>query len=102
MARRYAVQQVGVLDGTLVPAALADSRQVNAKKRLIVATITPFAHQIADDIVLGELPVNALITKIDILTDTTLGSTTIAIGITGNTGKYVAATPVRSRPRNGC
>jgi hypothetical protein len=91
MTRRYVTQQVGVLDGTVIPPLRADGRQVNAKKRVLVCSMTAVAAQIADDLVLGELPANALITDIKILTDTTLGSTTIAIGISGNTGKYVAA-----------
>jgi hypothetical protein len=91
MTRRYVTQQVGVLDGTVIPPLRADGRQVNAKERAIICTMTAVAAQIGDDLVLGELPANAMITSIAIVTDTTLGSTTIAIGIAGNTGKYVAA-----------
>lgn len=92
MARYYASQQIGVIDGTQSPPRQADGRQVNAKKRVIIATKVKRAEAIADDIVLGELPQNSMITNIRICTDTSLGSATIAIGVPGTTGKYVAAT----------
>lgn len=91
MTRRYVIQQVGVLDGTLAPPLQADGRQVNAKKRVIVATKQLTADQIADDIVLGRIPANAIVTEIKMLSSASLGSATIAIGIAGATGKYRAA-----------
>jgi len=91
MTQRYALQQVGVLDGTVYPPLQADGRQVNAKTRTIVASKALVADQTADTIVLGKLPVNAMVTKVLMLTSATLGSATVAIGIAGSTGKYRAA-----------
>lgn len=92
MAKRYAIQQVGVIDGTSTPPKRADARQVNAKKRLIVASKQVLADAAGDTISLGKVPANAMITKIELLTDTSFGATaTIAVGIAGASGKYVAA-----------
>lgn len=92
MSRFYAAQQIGVLDGTKIPADRANGQVVGAKKSIILATKPAAAvYAAGDDIVLGELRPGEIITGIRINSDTTLGTTTVAIGIAGNTGKYVAA-----------
>lgn len=92
MARFYAAQQVGVLDGTKIPADRADGRQVGAKKSVILASKVPGTGWAAGDVVvLGKLAPGEKLTAVRICTDTSLGSSTIAIGIAGATGKYVAA-----------
>lgn len=91
MAKVYVSQQVGVIDGTVNPPAQADGRQVNAKRRCILASKVAKADAVGDTISLGYLPANALITSIKILTDTSLGTSTIAIGTAASAAKYVAA-----------
>lgn len=92
MARFYAAQQVGVLDGAKIPADRADGRQVGAKKTITLASKVPgTAWAAGDDVVLGKLAAGEKLTGVRICTDTSLGTSTIAVGIAGNTGKYVAA-----------
>ncbi len=96
MARGYAAEQVGVLDGTLLPAAKADGRLVNAKLRVFQATLDLSASttKIAsgDDNVLFKIPKGHHPVAIALLGSATMGGTaTLAIGITGATGKYRAA-----------
>lgn len=92
MARFYAAQQVGVLDGTKIPADRADGRQVSAGKKVTLASKVPgAAWAVGDDVVLGKLAPGEKLTAVRICTDTSLGSSTIAIGVPGATGKYVAA-----------
>lgn len=91
MTDRYAVEQVGVADGTSVPPKKLDGALVGAKIRSIRATKQVLADQIADRVYLGKLPIGATVKEILIVTDTSLGSSTIAIGTTASSGKYVAA-----------
>lgn len=91
MTDRYSVEQVGVADGTVTPPRKADGRLIGAKVRSIRATKQVLADQIADRVYLGRLPAGATVKEILIVTDTSLGSATIAIGTTASSGKYVAA-----------
>lgn len=91
MTDRYSVEMVGVADGTLNPPKKADGRLIGSKIRSIRATKQVLADQIADRVYLGQLPVGATVKEILIVTDTSLGSATIAIGTTASSGKYVAA-----------
>ncbi|MEV4934417.1 hypothetical protein [Sphingobium sp. LSP13-1-1.1] len=91
MTDRYAVEQVGVVDGTSTPNKKADGALVGAKLRSIRATKQVLADQIADRVYLGRLPQGANLKEVLITTDTSLGSSTIAIGTTASSGKYVAA-----------
>lgn len=92
MARHYAKQQVGVLDGTKIPADKADGREVGAKKSVIIASkVTGVTWASGDDVVLGKLASGEKLIDVKVCTGTSFGSSTIAIGIAGNTGKYVAA-----------
>lgn len=92
MATHYAAQQVGVLDGTKIPADRADGRQVGAKKSVIIASkVTGTAWADGDTVVLGKLNAGEKLIGVQVCTDTSFGSATIAVGIAGSTGKYVAA-----------
>lgn len=92
MARFYAAQQVGVLDGTKIPADRASGQQVGAKKSVILASKPAAAvYAAGDDIVLGELRPGEKLVGVRITSDTSLSTATVAVGIAGNTGKYVAA-----------
>jgi hypothetical protein len=89
MTTHYPLQQVGVLDGTEIPALKADGRQVNAKKRSILASkVTGTTWANGDTIVLGKKPAGWKITLIRLTTGTSLGTSTIDIGITGSLAKY--------------
>lgn len=91
MTDRYAVEQVGVADGTLTPPKKLDGALIGAKKRSIRATKQVLADQIADRVYLGKLPQGANLKQVWITTDTSLSTATIAIGTTSTPGKYVAA-----------
>lgn len=92
MAQYYAAQTVGVLDGTKVPADRSDGRQVGAKKSVILASkVTGVAWAAADTIVLGQLAPGETLVGVRLTTGTSLGTSTIAIGSTTSTSKYVAA-----------
>jgi hypothetical protein len=96
MARFYASGLIGVIDGTLNPPKLADSRIFGAKVRGIVAAKNPSATvtqalAAADDLILGRLPVGAVPVGFRAFTDTTLATSTLSIGVTGALTKYVNA-----------
>ena len=89
MADRYALEQVGVADGTLPP-KLADGGLVHAKRRVITASFpTGTAQANGDRLYLGKLPIGAKVKAINGITDTTLGTTTLSIGTTASPTKYV-------------
>lgn len=90
MTDRYAVEQVGVADGTKVPNDKLDGRLIGAKVRSIRASKQLVADQIADRVYLGKLPQGATLKEILFVTDTTLGSTTFSIGTTAAPAKYRA------------
>lgn len=91
MADRYALEQVGVADGTLPP-KLADGGLVHAKRRVITASFpTGTAQANGDRLYLGRLPIGAKLKAINGITDTTLGTTTLSIGTTAAPTKYVNA-----------
>ncbi|CAN5484657.1 hypothetical protein BH09PSE4_BH09PSE4_19290 [soil metagenome] len=92
MADRYALEFVGVKDGTQSPPKKHDGRLVGAKDRRIRASKAVLADAIGDRIFIGTLPQGSSLRSISINTDTSLGSATIAIGTTGTPAKYVAAT----------
>lgn len=59
--------------------------------RCIRASFTLNAQTISDTLVLGNLPAGSTFAGGLITTDTSLGTSTLAIGISGATGKYRAA-----------
>lgn len=93
MADFYSQQGVGVADGTVIPPNKADGSQVGAKKSSITAS-KPLGQALAaaDRLWLGKLRAGESVKQILLNTDTSLGSSTIAIGTTATPAKYVAAT----------
>lgn len=92
MATYYAKQYVGVTDGTKAPPDRADGRQVNAKKSQIIATKDNTNGLAANDLVfIGRLRAGDLVTKIEVLTDTSFGAVTLSIGTLASPTKYVNA-----------
>lgn len=87
MADTYALEYVGVADGTL-PAQLADGRIIGSKVRSIRATKTATALAAADRMYLGRLPRGAVVTAIRVTTDTSFGTSTLSIGTTAAPTKY--------------
>jgi hypothetical protein len=95
MATKYAVQQVGVADGTAVPATKADGREVGGTKRVIVASkIVGEAWNDGDVIYLGKKPAGEKITGIHLVTGTSLGTSTVSIGTEAAPAKYASAATV--------
>lgn len=92
MATYYAKQYVGVADGTKFPADRADGRQINAKKSQIIATKDNTNALAANDLVfIGRLRAGEMVTKLEVLTDTSFGAVTLSIGTLTTPGKYVNA-----------
>ena len=93
MADYYSQQMTGVADGTKIPANKADAGQVGAKKSSITAS-KPLGQALAagDRLYLGRVRAGNRIVQILLTTDTSLGTSTIAIGSAASAAKYVAAT----------
>jgi hypothetical protein len=96
MARFYAGTLGDAISGLTVPPKMTDSRIFGAKERQIIAAKNPSAAvtqalAIADDMILGRLPSGAIPVGFRAFTDTTLGTATLSIGITGALTKYVNA-----------
>ena len=93
MADFYSQQMTGVADGTLIPSRKADGGQVGAKVSSITAS-KPLGQALAagDRLYLGRVRAGERIKQILINTDTSLGTSTIAIGNAATAAKYVAAT----------
>lgn len=91
MADRYALEQVGVADGTL-PVKPADGGLVHAKRRVITASFpTGTAQASGDRLYLGRLPIGSKVKAIRGITDTSLATATLSIGTTAAPTKYVNA-----------
>lgn len=92
MADVYATQQVGVADGTAVPATKADGREVNAKRTTIVASKpVGTALNSGDQFFLGTKPAGRKVVGVRVTSDTSFGSAQVAVGTKASTAKYVAA-----------
>lgn len=92
MATYYAKQQIGVADGTKIPADKADGRQVGAKKSVIVATKDNVNATANNDLIyLGKVRAGEMVTDIKGLTGTSFGAVTVSIGTLADATKYVAA-----------
>lgn len=90
MATKYVLQQRGVADGTSIPADKADGRQVNAMRKVLVASKpTDEAWNTGDVIFLGKKAAGSKITGIRLTTGTSLSTTTIDIGDGTTVDKYV-------------
>lgn len=92
MADYYSQQMTGVADGTAIPVKKADAGQIGAKKSSITAS-KPIGQALAaaDRLYLGRVRAGERIAQILFTTDTSLGSSTIAVGSAGSAAKYVAA-----------
>lgn len=92
MATYYARQFVGVEDGTVNPPLQADGRLVGHRKHGIVASkVAAQAWAAGDKIYIGKVRQGESLREIRVTTDTTLGTTTIAVGTLTTPAKYVAA-----------
>lgn len=90
MAVQYPKQLVGVSDGTLVPPKSADGREIGAGKRTSIFSKVPGTTWAVNDTVpLGIKPAGHKVTSIRLATGTSLGTTTIDVGIVGDVDKYV-------------
>ncbi len=74
-----------------VPQDLPAVADVHGRVRCFNEKVTLAAQTTSDTIEVAKLPKGARVLYGIINTDTSLGSTTVAIGITGTTGKYRAA-----------
>jgi hypothetical protein len=91
MAFHYVKQQVGVADGTNPPDR-ADGREVVANKVSTLASKVPgTAWASADRIYLGKRPAGYKLVAARVTSDTSLSTSTLAIGSEATADKYVAA-----------
>lgn len=91
-APRFPKQLVGVTDGTLNPPRLADGREVGASARTFIYSKVPGTlWSTTNTFRLGRKPANHKITSIRVSTDTSLGTSTLDVGILGTPKKYVDA-----------
>lgn len=89
MATLYGSYSAGLGSTPVVP---ADGDLQNARVRVLSEKITLATQTTSDTIVLGVLPIGATFLYGVLTSTVTLGaSATIAIGISGSTGKYRAA-----------
>ena len=98
MATYQAVQQTGVIDGSVIPPNKTDSRVVDAKSNGTIATKDYTARNAAapalantDKVYLGRVQAGELLEALEYLTDTTLGAVTVSIGTLAAPTKYVNA-----------
>lgn len=92
MADFYIDSQVGVADGTKIPADKADGRKVGASSRRIFGSKTAGqAWANGDQIYLGKLRQGESVREIMVTSDTTLGTTTLSVGPKTATTKYANA-----------
>jgi hypothetical protein len=88
MTALYGTQMTKLNAGTA-----PDPGFVDGSVRSFMESVTLATQTTSDTIAVARLPKGAVLRGARIMTDTTLGSSTIAIGIAGTTGKYrVAAT----------
>lgn len=88
----YIDSQVGVRDGTKIPADRPDGRKVGAKRSSIFgAKPAGVAWANADQIFLGTLRAGESLRDIVVISDTTLGTTTLSVGTKASTTKYANA-----------
>jgi hypothetical protein len=95
MAQGYSAETLGVLDGTLNPAAKTDGRLEGARMRSYRAVLdlsqATVAKNNGDTNVLCRLPRGQRVIKGIITSSVSLATATVAIGNAGTPGKYRAA-----------
>lgn len=90
MAVQYPKQLVGVTDGTLIPARLADGKEVGASvRRSLFSKVAGTTWAVNDTVPLGTKPAGHKVVGVFLVTGTSLSTTTIDVGITGDVDKYV-------------
>lgn len=90
MATHFPKQLVGVVDGTLVPAALASGAEIGAATRVsILSKVTGTAWASGDTIPLGKKPAGHKVTSVKLATGTSLATSTIDVGTAADPDKYV-------------
>jgi len=88
MATTYSNEATLYLNTT--PSVKADGNAVGGRLRRYRSTID-LASQAAGDIILNEIPVGSVFAYGVLTSTVSLGSTTLAVGITGTTGKHRTA-----------
>jgi len=75
------------------PYAKAHGAKSRAKMRSTIEVLTLASQSVTGGLnwIIGKLPVGATFSHVTLDTDTSLGSTTVAVGISGSTAKYKAA-----------
>jgi len=96
MATYQALQQAGVIDGSVIPSNKADGRIVGAKLSGTIGTKDYTANNAAapalaanDLVYIGRIRAGEMFAGVDYLTDTTWGAVTVQIGTLTTAGKYV-------------
>jgi hypothetical protein len=90
MANFQSAERTASKSGTL-PQAQADSAQVGAKRRRTRASFKLNAQASGDTLELADLPIGAVFGGITMTSGASLATSTVAVGIAGNTAKYKAA-----------
>ena len=85
----YSTELAGIASTPVVKANAA--KAYGARIRRYRASITLAAQTTSDTIVVAVVPAGSTFAYGVLCTDTSLGSSTVAIGITGTTGKYYVA-----------
>jgi hypothetical protein len=85
----YGTQMNGLRN--TVPQSLPAVADVHGRVRCFNETVTLASQTTSDTIEVAKLPKGARVLYGVLTTDTSLGTATVAIGISGNTGKYRAA-----------
>ena len=92
MTQYFSTELGGSANQTAIPVGYKPRASVyGARLKRMRATITLAAQAIGDTIVLGNLPAGATFAFGVLASSVTLGTSTLAIGITGTPGKYRAA-----------
>lgn len=92
MAAYLSTDLTGSANQTTVPAGYKPSATVNqARLKRLRGLFTYATQTTSDTLVIGNLPTGATIAFGAITTSVSTGSATLAVGITGTTGKYKAA-----------
>lgn len=100
MTVRTPKQLVGVTDGTLVPPRQADGREVGAfVRRSVFSKVTGTEWAVGNTIPLGKKPAGHKVTSVRLVTGTSLGTSTIDVGIAGSAKKYVDAATLTTTNR---
>lgn len=89
MATTYSTEAAKYLNTT--PPTKADGSAHGGRPRRYRATVTLASQAAASDIVLAEIPAGAVFAYGVLTSTVSLGTATIAIGITGTTGKHRTA-----------